>query len=390
MAAAIQLEEIPPARKHTESATAEFDLLCACCGPSGSPAITNALRADISWERVFQLASRHRLLPCLYSALRGHAGVPGSIQVALDLRFSSHVRRVLRFSAELVGILRQFESLGIKAILQKGPALALRLYGDPAMREFGDLDFLVRVEDISRARAALIGLGFRPHLVLSVRQERAYLNTGYEHAFASSLGPNVVELQWQIVPRFYAIAFRPEELFRQSVEIEFEGLRGRILCNEDLLLTLSAHAAKHCWSQLGMVRDLATLVREPLDWDRVIAEAKRLGIIRILTISLVLCRNLLGMGFPPEVAAGAELRRSEIIADDVREQMMLATELNTESLNYFRFMMRLREQRRHRVQFATRLAFTPGGSEWNAIHLPDRLFPLYRGVRLLRLLQRAF
>ena len=387
MAAAAQV--IPQSPTKT-SRTPEFDLLCACCRHDASSAVLAALCSETAWDRVLTLASHHRVLPQLCSALRRNNEVLASIQSALHSSFSAHNRRVLRFTAQLVAILRQFQTHGIEAILHKGPALAQRLYNDALMREFGDLDFLIRAKDIPRAGEALCELGFRPHLQLSSRQERAYLRTGYEYAFTSDLGPNLIELQWQIVPRFYSIAFQPEELFQRSVEIEFEGQSARILKDEDLLLALCVHAAKHCWAQLGMLRDIAALARRPIDWQWIAAKARQLGIVRILTASLVLSRNLLGSELPSEFAVNPELQQSEKFAGIIQKQMIRGGEPDTESLDYFRFMMRLRESWRHRLLFAKRLAFTPGVSEWNSIRLPDALFPLYRGIRVLRLFKRAF
>jgi hypothetical protein len=40
------------------------------------------------------------------------------------------------------------------------------------------------------------------------------------------------------------------------------------------------------------------------------------------------------------------------------------------------------------VRFLTRLTFTPGPGEWEAIRLPKALLPLYRVVRLVRLASR--
>lgn len=385
MVAVPQLEL--PAEQAKRKHVIAFDFLCACCqGPAGE----SALASEPDWGHVLSLASSHRLLPALYAALQGRNEVPASIQSALDACFLAHSRRVLRFSAMLSAILQEFAAKSVEVILHKGPALAQRLYGDSSMREFGDLDLIVRAEDVRRARASLRQLGFRPQLELAKKQERAYLRTGYEYAFASSLGPNIVELQWQIVPRFYAVAFQPDELFRKSVEIEFEGQRARILCDEDLMLALCVHAAKHCWSQLGMVRDMAALTAKPLDWPWIFAEAKRLGISRILTVSLVLARNLIGIDVPPEAFTGAGFSECESIAGIVEHAMRGNPEPDTESLNYYCFMMRLRENWQDRVRFAARLALTPGVGEWNAIRLPDILFPLYGGVRALRVLRRAF
>jgi hypothetical protein len=61
---------------------------------------------------------------------------------------------------------------------------------------------------------------------------------------------------------------------------------------------------------------------------------------------------------------------------------------DTESIAYFRLMMRLRERWQDRARFLCRLVFTPSVSEWTAVRFPKPLYPLYRVVRLWRLAKR--
>jgi hypothetical protein len=336
------------------------------------------------------LAAHHRVLPAVHEALHGRDDAPASIRAAVDARFSGHSRRVLRFSAVLAGILRHFGHHGIEVLPHKGPVLAQQLYGNPAMRDFGDLDFLIRTADIPRARSALQELGYAPRLTLSSRQEQEYLCIGYEYVFGSATEPNLIELQWQIVPRFYSIPFIMDRLFQRSIECEFEGMRVRRLCNDDLMLILCVHAAKHGWSQLGMVRDIAALARSEPDWQSILAEAERLGIQRIVAVSLELARTLLGLELPQDFAFHRAILDGEALASDIRDHMSRAQEPATESIRYFRSMMSLRERWQDRIRFAWRLAFTPSVGEWQAVSLSDRLFPLYRAVRVLRLAQRGW
>jgi len=367
----------------------EFELLLACCRESSAEhSLAEFLTPSLRWDSVLRLADRHRLLPALYASVCNRDDLPGSIQSAIRARFEGHALRVLRFSAELSRILQHFADREIQALAHKGPVLARLLYGDAAMRQFGDLDFLVRARDIVRTRSALRELGYEPRLHLSPRQEEAYLRSGYEYVFGLNAEKNLVELQWQILPRFYSVQFDLDEIFQRSVEVEFDGHRLRTLRHQDLMLVLCVHAAKHEWEQLGMIRDIATLARFELDWRRIEAEARRLGILRVLRISMLLARNLFSsgaLGFPEFLAAGAEELTSEI-------QFKLASsqedEPENESLRRFRVMMRTRERWRDRMRLAWRLASTPSVGEWQTVNIPDWLFPLYRGVRVGRLLGR--
>ena len=249
---------IRPVAVRDASADPEFELLRASCHSNPEP-LTAALQRDLQWERVLKLASHHRVLPALYTRLQHRVDVPASIQSALHARFFSHCQRAMRFSAELVTILRQLAAESIPVIAQKGPVLAHLLYGDAAMREFGDLDFLVRPVDVPQAIATLRDLGYEQNLQLSPRQEKAYLRSGYEYVFGRGAERNLVELQWNLLPRFYSVNVDIEDLFRRSVPARLRrSAASRVLSPEDQLLFLCVHAAKHQWAQLGMIRDIAT------------------------------------------------------------------------------------------------------------------------------------
>jgi hypothetical protein len=278
---------------------------------------------------------------------------------------------------------------GVEVLPHKGPVLAQQLYGDPAMRDFGDLDFLVRTIDVPRAGTALQELGYQPKLALSPRQEQEYLRTGYEYAFGSAAEPNLIEVQWQIIPRFYSISFVMDSLFQRSVECEFEGMRVRTLCNEDLMLVLCVHAAKHGWSQLGMVRDIAVLARAELNWPCLMEEARRLGIQRIVAVSLDLARTLLGLELPQSLAFHGAVLDAEFLISAIHEHMSRGEDSAVESSHYFRQLMTLRERWRDRVRLVWRLASTSSVGDWQAVSLPDQFFPAYRVVRVMRLLKRG-
>ena len=364
----------------------DFDLVRACCG--GSTQVSQALGGDLCWDEVFEQAAYHRVLPALYQALRGRTAVQAGIQSALRARYLRHCQRAMRLSAELAGILQHFDARGIPVIAQKGPALAHLLYGDSAMREFGDLDLLVRPTDVSRAVGALIELGYEKNLELSSRQQKAYLRSGYEYVFGRGEERNLVELQWNLLPRFYAVDVNVDELFSRSREVEFDGRRARMLGLEDQLLFLCVHAAKHQWAQLGMVRDIAALGTFDLDWAFILGEAQRLGILRIVVISLLLADELAGGEFTKQVADRKETAAGRKFVAEIIERMTPMREIAPKSPAYFRLMLRTRERWSDRAKFVWRLATAPGVGEWQAMQVPEAFFPLYSGIRVVRLLRR--
>ncbi len=377
------------------SSRSEFDLLVACCADASSKPHTDRIRQIVSgpldWERVLQLIEHHRVVPNVYGRLSVLSElVPPQQLHALRFRYEDNARRALWFSGELVRILTHLEAVGIEALPVKGPALAEALYGKITQREFCDLDVLVRAGDVAKAKAALSKLGYELGIRLTQREEQAYIRTGYEYSFSSARGRNLLELQWQILPRFYSVDFEVARLFERAEEVSLGGRPFRTLCAQDLLLVLCVHAAKHAWVQLSLLCDIAQLARDPrLDWESALEEARRLGIERILTLTLLLVHRLLGSELPDAIERRLrEDRGATALADGVLRIIERSEHNDTESTPYFRLMMRLRERRRDRARFLWRLLSTPNIGEWCAVRLPQPLSPLYRLVRIFRLAKR--
>jgi hypothetical protein len=266
--------------------------------------------------------------------------------------------------------------------------LAEILYGNVALRQFSDLDLLIHEADMAKAKAALLELGYKPALQLTPWQNRAYLESGYEYAFDSSLGRNLLEMQWRILPRFYSMNFDVDAFFSRSMVLSLGGHSLRTLCREDLMVVLCVHAAKHVWVQLSWLCDIAEL-SQSVDWVVVQDHAQRLGIERIVAVTFILAARLLGTRMPQPVQERTRNdRAAEGLADKILPIVAQRTEYDTESMAYFRLMMDVRERSRDRLRFVGRLAFTPSVGEWSSIRLPGPLFPLYRVVRLMRLAGR--
>src|SRR4029077_11924947 len=103
---------------------------------------------------------------------------------------------------QLVDLLKLFGGGGISAVAYKGPALAVSIYGNLALRQFSDLDILVRSTDVWRATALLVAAGFAPHFVIPEEKRTAFIRLSYVQFFDRPDGP-VIELHWGVAPRFF-------------------------------------------------------------------------------------------------------------------------------------------------------------------------------------------
>lgn len=369
----------------------EWLLLLAVCS-AGSPEekaarLRSMLSQPLRWDEVFDLADRHGVQPLLFQALSSVAdAVPAEPMRVLAQLYQANLHKVLFLSRELISILDCLDAVGVEAMPYKGLALAETIYGDIALRQSGDIDLLIRPQDLARISQALAPLGFVPHENYSGAQERAYLKSGYESAFDAPAGKNLLEVQWAIQPHFYAVDFDMDAVFRRAVMTTVAGRAAKGLSLEDLFIILALHAAKHVWGRLIWICDLSRVMNLPqLDWREITSQAEQLGIARILGASVLLAHRLLDARIPDAIA---NLRRDNnvpALVDEICWYIESETEYDVESAAYFRLMLQLRERQLDRLRFLTRLIWTPGPGEWATVRLPSALFPLYRVVRLCRL-----
>ena len=373
----------------------EFALLTACAGVSTSPQsaarIRDEIDADIEWNEFLRLADHHGVLPLVSRNLHWEgAKLPAEIEKRLQRADEENVRRSLWFATELSRILKHFEQRNLKAIPYKGPSLAAVVYGDLALRSFNDLDFLISPGDFKRTQQALGELGYLP-AGMSPKAERYWLKKGYERSFDSENGKNLLELQWSLLPYFYAVDLRLEDLFSRSMHTEVAGEKIACLSPEDSLLVLSLHAAKHLWTRLIWVCDIAESIRtQAIDHVVVVRRARDAGILRMLGVSLWLAEQLLGAAlssaFRDVLEADPEIN---VLGRLFSERLARGASYDFESPGYFLLVRKLRERRSDRWRYLWRLIWTPGVGDLAAVSLPEALFPLYRVIRLGRLARKV-
>jgi hypothetical protein len=345
----------------------------------------------IDWESVLRLAEDHGVSALLYQNLsRPGDAVPSSVTAELRKRYEKNVHKSLLLARELFCVLDCLDGIGVEAICYKGIVQAEVYYGDMALRHSGDMDLFVRARDARSIKAAVGALGYTPRVEIPEDAEAEYIASGYEYTFDSPLGKNLLELQWALQPRFYAVDFDMEGMFERAIQANVAGRMVKTPSPEDLLLVLSIHAAKHVWGRLIWLCDIVQILkRERIDWESVRGSARELGVERILSITFLLLRSFLGTAIP-EAMEGFVLadRSAQELAERIAPAVASGVSYGEQQGSYFGLMMRLRERRIDRWRFLARLTLTPGPGEWAVVRLPRVLFPFYPLVRLGRLVAK--
>src|ERR1700674_1098615 len=225
-----------------------FELLCALTSAELTPErrerIANWNLLALDWSDVLRLAEYHGVLPLAARNLIEHArGLSPEVERSLRSAYETNLRRSLWFAAELARIMQHFERRQLRALPYKGPVLAQSLYHDLGLRSFSDLDFLISPVDFERAKQALAEIGYRPSgevkpAIESPAAERLWLRPGEERGLDSADGKNRGELQWALLPHFYAVDLSVQDLMARAGKTVVGEREVPCLSAEDSLLVL--------------------------------------------------------------------------------------------------------------------------------------------------------
>ena len=162
---------------HNPLSKAGAEWLLAVANPLGG-AKPSAAPAPAEVPVLLRAAEVHGVLPAVLKALslninlNGAANdTPSSVEIrnARQVIADARTRQVPRVGFELLlkhhgeAVLAALRAAGVEAAMLKGPVFARRLYTNPAMRSFTDIDIIIPVEARTTACDVLRGAGFELH-----------------------------------------------------------------------------------------------------------------------------------------------------------------------------------------------------------------------------------
>jgi signal peptidase len=251
------------------------------------------------WSEFLDLLKPHWILPLLYKHISSWPQKfhpPEEIMHRMRKPFLMSRARALQMEKQLSEIINAFHKEGVQVLVLKGPALALTVYPDPAMRASSDLDLLVLPTQMAQARAILEHLDYK---CLGKRFEHSK-DFYCEETFIHTSKPRyhrAIELHWDLhsfsgISRDAAL----EDLFLRAAKVKSSALNFDTLNPVDSLLHRAINMS--IWHnkaiRLIWIYDTALLARElssPDEWkalqERSIAWRARLALENSLKMAQV-------------------------------------------------------------------------------------------------------
>ena len=377
---------------------------------------------SLDWTRCHRMAAAHgvralvhrRLTPWMPTIQVPEIWDRWTAECAAESR--SNLARLV----DLRRVLEAYDQKKIPVLVVKGPVLGVCLYGDIALRPFGDLDLVVPFDERDRAIECLKELDFIPQFQLTTSERTRFYRRYSEMHFTSAATGTLIDLHWELLSHRYRYAQILDGYWDRTTAAHIGPVPLKTLSAPDLFVFLLLHAAKHEWRCLGWLVDLAWLQAQRTPtvgdhsrpdqlhwdqlhwdqlhwdqlhwddrcWDQLQSDAQRLGFGRIVTIGRRLGEKLFSnseIGCHNESTATDDPLVAEILAG-----MTLDVEVQ-EPLHHWpwqRIHWRALDRATDRLQYAYDLLLAPTPLEWKTMPLPFGLTWLYPFIRMARLIAK--
>jgi len=377
--------------------TNESRLLITCARvtlrPEDVATICGLCKSALNWEALLESADHHGISPLLYWHLREQISqtTPPVPMQLLKARFENNAHRNLFLTGELLKVLNAFEEANIRVLAYKGPVQAALLYGNVALREMSDLDLLIEPTTFLAARKLLLGLGCRPALTLTPKQEASRLRSDCESEFVSPDRTVCLDLHWNIAPPHMGQRFYFDDLWERRGTLLLGGRSLATFSAEDMAVILAVHGGKHLWERLCWLSDFAKCLQAPnLDWAILRTRARAARAERMLLLALSLAQAMIDVQLPPELSTALNADTAlQGIATRIEQNLFRpVTNVETDVARWLA-LLRLSDSGWDRVRSVARFAFGSGPREWQTVSLPDSLFAFYPLLRIAALLRHA-
>ncbi|MFN2533576.1 MAG: nucleotidyltransferase family protein, partial [Pyrinomonadaceae bacterium] len=347
---------------------------------------------DLDWKYLLSLAGRHALVPLLYNQLQQHASelVPPGTMRELKHYYQENAARNILLASELVRLISLLEKNDVEAIPYKGPALAVHAYGDLSLRQFVDLDFMVKRDDVLKARNLLLAEGYKSTRALNIEQQALLLRTQHNMQFTNASGRLLLELHWEVASHLFASSVNAADLWRSLGVIHLADKVVKTLSSDDLLFSLCVHGSRHLWERLAWICDVGQIIdNHSVDWPMLVARAELADAERMFFLGLYLADNLLGASLPSQIRA--RIRQDKVLrslADRIIDRLFTGSaHIAANSRQIFHYNFFVRKSWRSRVRYFLYM-LRPTDRDLSTMALPSRFNFAYYLMRPLRLLQR--
>lgn len=367
----------------------EFDFLLAAARTVPEAERMEALASTVNWHALLELATGHGVRLLIYKSLRATcwSRIPADLQAAWEEVQRMITGRNLFLTGELLRVTAELQKNGISVAAVKGSVIAQMAYGDFTLREFNDIDLVVRPDDFARAVDLIARLGYKPFWNDDNAKVFSFLRHLGEYKLSSERFGTEIDLHWRLAHKTVALSPNIRDFPSGFQPLAIAGSTVMTFAPADLPLYLASQGGGDQWGDLRRICDLAEFLRcyPEVDWKPHIQTARELGGLRSMMTGLALARDLLGAPLPESIAAciGADAVVFRLAERTVRN--LQSNRDAGDAISRYSFQMTAKQGWRRKIALACSIVTDRTLEDGSWLMLPRSLWWLYAVLRPLRM-----
>lgn len=359
--------------------------------------VESLLKGKLDWGRIARKASEEDITPILFHNIEklGMQDVfPFDLQKSWKEDYLGTSLRNLMFLEKRDKILKAFKEANIPAIVLKGAFLVENVYMNLGLRPMGDVDILIKKQDISVMHRKLIELGYYTSFGLKdIEGFQASTSSPYLNSIVYVKNDNFrlcLNVHWHlansITPLYLATKINMARIWQDAAP--FNNIMA--MAPHHLLIHLAEHAFRHCFNRTILLVDIAevlTVYKDRINWEKFLRDTFGFGLERRVYYSLYFAVTKLDAQVPKDILTVLEPRRKTY-----GEKIFLShisSNIRFEELSCFVSFFTC-GRFRQKMRFLKGLTFPPQDVLAQAylkpkqeINLRDYFFRMFRGVRYI-------
>lgn len=301
-------------------------------------------------ESFYNVVKEHELVSTVFSKLKKKTSI--ELGEPWNSETEETRRRLSFLFAQVEKIGEDMAVHNIPLILLKNGGIAIDIMDDLAECPMGDIDMLCRKSDFMEAHKIILDHGFQfkfRSIYEFENLDEAFADGSTEYSIKDGDELAWVELAWRpVAGRWIRKDKEPDA--DQLVADSHVAARSccRVLSNEDNLLQVSIHTAKHSYVRAPGYRlhlDVDRIVsNKQIDWDKFIGKVNQVGSRTAVYFSLFFAKEILGTKIPDEVLASLkprECKRKRIMKMLLKANLMHPHDNKFSKLGFLRFQTSL-------------------------------------------------
>jgi len=372
--------------------TPNIQLLINCCKTNQTDSDIKQIREYVSQlnfhelSQIYTLTHHHGVFPLYYQTIQMHASDLLSTEINEELKQQNLtiVMRNMRMTAELTRIMNLLKENGIDALAFKGPTLAQLAYGDIALRQYVDLDIIVKKEDIYNVDALLKNKGYQRVLKLTSSQEKTWFKYAHDILLFSPSNGVHFEIHWSLLDQDYPVHINLDTIWKNSQFIAVNDQEIPTFSTEDLLLYLCIHGSKHLWERIEWIKDIDLLLQtQDINWGKVIKETEDSDFETMFYLGLYLTYILFETQLPKSIRVVVTKNKKLVdLTDFIFKRWQNPNTMGiSKTIQQTTFMLKLFPTLSMRLSYLHKIILKPSLNEYWFVDLPNNFYWLYYLIR---------